>query len=416
MTSARSWAALASVGLAVSAATVATGTPASASHISGRSALAGSLTSGAERAKPEGGVAAGTSVAFDLNLSLRNAAAAQALVTAISTPGSAQYRHFLTQAQWVARFAPTRASVASAETWLRQQGFAIGAVPADRLFIPASGSAAQVQRAFNTTLGTYKVNGKDLRLANSALSIPTAIAGVVSGVVGVNQSLATNDLSSGLATPAASNAAKPNQEPPPPAAFRNPQPCSAYFGQKIDTTDNASLYAPFTSPQPYDICGYTPAQLEGAYGLSSSIASGNNGHGVKIAIVDAYDAPTLLADAQRYFSLNDPSIPLPKSQFTNIKPSSVGNEAECGASGWFAEQSLDVESSHSMAPGAHIIFVGAVDCLDNSLLDAVNTAITSGASVVSDSWGDTLGDLLGQSLGRVGHSPAHRPQPVADSR
>ena len=59
-----------------------------------------------------------------------------------------------------------------------------------------------------------------------------------------------------------------------------------------------------------------------------------------------------------------------------------------------AEQALDVESSHSMAPGAHIIFVGAVDCLDNSLLAAVNTAITSGASVVSDSWGDTLGDLL----------------------
>ena len=394
MTSARSWAALASVGLAVSAATVATGTPASASHISGRSALAGSLTSGAERARPEGGVAAGTTVAFDLNLSLRNAAAAQALVKAISTPGSAQYRHYLTQAQWVGRFAPTQAAVASAETWLRQQGLTIGAVPADRLFIPASGSAAQVDRAFNTTLGTYKVNGKDLRLATSALSIPTAIAGVVSGVVGVNQSAATNDLSSGLANAAASNAAKPNQEPPPPAAFKNPQPCSAYFGQKVDTTDNASLYAPFTSPQPYDICGYKPAQLEGAYGLSSSIASGNNGHGVKIAIVDAYDAPTLLSDAQQYFSLNDPSIPLPKSQFTNIKPSSVGNEAECDASGWFAEQSLDVESSHSMAPGAHIIFVGAVDCLDNSLLAAVNTAITSGASVVSDSWGDTLGDLL----------------------
>ena len=38
--------------------------------------------------------------------------------------------------------------------------------------------------------------------------------------------------------------------------------------------------------------------------------------------------------------------------------------------------------------------MGAVDCLDSSLLAAVNTAITSGASVVSDSWGDTLGDLL----------------------
>ena len=47
-----------------------------------------------------------------------------------------------------------------------------------------------------------------------------------------------------------------------------------------------------------------------------------------------------------------------------------------------------------MAPGAHIVFVGAVDCFDASLLAAVNTAISSGASVVSDSWGDTLGDLF----------------------
>ena len=215
----------------------------------------------------------------------------------------------------------------------------------------------------------------------------------MSGVVGVNQSMATNDLSQQLAP--ASKTASPTQEPPPPAAFKNPQPCSAYFGQKVDTTDNASLYAPFTSPQPYDICGYKPAQLEGAYGLTSGITSGTaDGHGVKIAIVDAYDSPTLLADAQQYFNNNDPSIPLTKSQFTNKKPSSVGNEDVCGASGWYPEQALDVESEHTMAPGAHIIFVGAVDCFDNSLLDAVNTAITSGASAVSNSWGDALGDLL----------------------
>ena len=47
-----------------------------------------------------------------------------------------------------------------------------------------------------------------------------------------------------------------------------------------------------------------------------------------------------------------------------------------------------------MAPGANIQFVGAQDCQDSSLLAALQTAITSGASVVSDSWGDTLGDLF----------------------
>ena len=113
-----------------------------------------------------------------------------------------------------------------------------------------------------------------------------------------------------------------------------------------------------------------------------------------IAIVDAYDSPTLLADAQKYYTLNDPSHPLASGQFTNVAPATVGNEALCGASGWFSEQALDVESSHAIAPGANIEFVGAQDCLDSSLLAALQTAVTSGASVVSNSWGDTIGDLL----------------------
>ncbi len=393
MTSFRSWAALASVGLAVSAATVASGVPAAAST-SGRMAVAGSLTPSVERAKPLGHVASGNQVSFDLVLNLRDAAGAKALVNAVSDPASAQYRHYLTDAQWIARYAPTQASVASAETWLRQQGFKVGSVPADRLFVPAQGSAAQVESAFGTTLGNFKVNEHTLRLANSALSIPTSIAGIVSGVTGVNEGIATPALSNGAASEAATATAPSDAEPPPPAGFRNPQPCSAYWGQKTDTADAASLYSPYNSPLPYDICGYGPAQLRSGYGLTHSVNTGTDGHGVKIAIVDAYDSPTLLKDAQQYFNQNDPAHPLTKSQFKNDKPKSVTNVAECGGSGWYAEQALDVELSHAMAPGAKIIFVGAQDCLDTSLLAGVNKAVTSGASVVTDSWGDTLGDLL----------------------
>jgi subtilase family serine protease len=391
MTSVRSWAALASVGLAVSAATVASGMPASAATSSGRATLSGSLTAASERSKPLGHVASGSVVQFDVALSVRDAAAAKALVTAVSTPGSAQYRHFLTQAQWIARFAPTQAAVASAESWLRSQGFKVGAVAANHMFVPAEGSATQVERAFGTTLSNYKVNGHTLRLADGALSVPASISGAVAGVVGVNQSMATNDLSQGFANMPSAN---PTQEPPPPAAFANPEPCSASFNSRTDTTDKAALYAPFKAPLGYDICGYKPGQLESAYGLSNSIATGNNGHGVTVAIVDAYDSPTLLTDAQKYFSINDPSHPLTSTQFHNHKPKTVGNEDVCGASGWFAEQALDVESSHAMAPGATILFVGAQDCFDNSLLAAVDTAVSSGASVVSDSWGDVMGDLF----------------------
>ncbi len=391
----RWWAVATAAGLAASTATAAGGIPAASAASSGaRAQLSGSAAPASARSRPAGQVASTSRVSFDLVMSLRDAAGAQALMRQVSTPGSALFHHYLTDAQWTASYGPTQAEVSAAQAWLRQQGFSLGAVPADRLFVSASGTAAQVERAFDTTLGNYQVNGHTVRLASTNLSIPTSIAGIVSGVAGVNENLETTNLASGASAANSTAAAQPNQEPAPPAGFRNPQPCSAYWGQKTDTTDAASLYSPYTSPLPYDICGYTPTQLRGGYGLNASVAKGIDGSGVGLAIVDAYDSPTLLSDAQKYFKLNDPAHPLSSSQFFNLEPASVGNEAECAASGWFDEQALDVESSHAMAPGADILFVGAQDCLDTSLLAAVNTAVTSGASVVTDSWGDVAGDLL----------------------
>jgi subtilase family serine protease len=387
------WLALsASFGLAVSfAAGTAVANAASTAVQPHRITLRGSLVPATERAHSAGAVAAKSKVSFDLVLKLRNASGAAAFVREVSSPGSREFHHYLSDAQWVARYGATRSELAKGESWLRANHFSITSVPKDRLYVATTGTALRVERTFGVSLGYYIVNGHKVRLANGALSIPASMASVVSGVMGVNEYLATTGLAQ---APAATKSAKPDQEPAPPAGFRNPPVCSKYWGQKIDTADSSSLYAPYTGPLPYDICGYKPAQLRGAYGLAHSVATGTDGNGVTIAIVDAYDSPTLLSDAQQYFNMNDPSHPLNSSQFTNIPPASVGNEGECAASGWFDEQALDVEASHTMAPGANIQFVGAQDCLDSSLLAAENTAITSGASVVTNSWGDTLGDLF----------------------
>jgi subtilase family serine protease len=401
MKPARLWALTGSVGLAVSFAAAAPAAaaahPAPPSH---RVALHGSLASAKARAHPAGSVAGTSRVGFALTLALRNAAGAKAFVRQVSSPGSSLYRHYLTDAQWVARFGPTAAAVARARAWLRQEGFTVGTVAKDRLFVTASGTAAAVERAFGVQLGYYNVNGHKVRLAKGTMTIPSSLAGTVSGTVGVNQYVETTSLARTSSGPAR-QASTPAQEPPPPPGFRNPQPCSAFWGQKIDTADSGQLYQPFTHPLPYDICGYKPAQLRGAYGLNSSVAGGNNGKGVGIAIVDAYDSPTLLSDAQRYFKMNDPAHPLLSSQFINFTPSSLNSEAQCGASGWYAEQALDVESSHAMAPGATTLYVGAASCFDADLLAAVNTAITSGASVVTDSWGNNAGDLFEDSAAKA---------------
>ena len=221
MKSARWWA-LAGSGLTVSL-LVAMAVPAVASPAApaSRAPLKGSLTPTQARSHPAGSVAAASPVSFDLVLSLPNASGAQAFLRAVSSPGSATFHHYLTDAQWASQFGPTQAEVAAAESWLHQEGFTVGSVPQDRLYVPASGSAKSVAQAFGVTFGYYMVNGHKLRLSKSTLTIPSSLASVVSNVVGVNQNVVTT-----------------SQEPAPPAGFRNPQPCSAYWGQKIDTKDS----------------------------------------------------------------------------------------------------------------------------------------------------------------------------------
>src|SRR6516225_8235030 len=191
---ARWWALTGVVGLGLSMAAM-TGPPASASPHPGpaphRVALRGSLAPARERAHLAGAVSGASQVSFDLVLSLRNATGAQAFVQQVSSPGSAQFHHYLTDAQWVSRFGPTQAGVAKAEAWLRQQGFTAGSVARDRLYVTATGTALQVERAFGVKLGYYEVNGHKVRLADGTMTIPSSLAGVVSGTVGINQYVAT---------------------------------------------------------------------------------------------------------------------------------------------------------------------------------------------------------------------------------
>ena len=403
MRSARSWvfagtAALAAAGLAApvhAARALAAPMAAARPPAAGRVALPGTAVPASERARPAGPVAPGSTVRFSLLLALRDAAGARAFARAVSSPGSRLFRRYLTTAGWVSRYGPARSEVSRARSWLRRAGFTAGPATPDRLLVAAEGPARLVQRAFGVRLGYYLVNGHRVRLASGTMTIPAGLAGVISGVVGVNQFVAAPGLARGGTTARGEPlAAQTGQEPPPPAGFRNPQPCSAYWGQKLDSRDSPGLYAPYSPPLPYAICGYRPFQLRGAYGLAGQVAAGVDGRGVRIAIVDAYDSPTLLSDAQRYFRINDPAHPLRSSQFTDLPPASVDDVSLCDGSGWLTEQALDVEASHAMAPGASITYVGARDCLDASLLTALQAAVTSGASVVSDSWGDTLGDIF----------------------
>ena len=380
----------ATVMLAAGFATI--GLPA-AGAASGRSVLGGSAAPQQARAHRVGAVSKSSQVSFDLVLNLRDGSGAVALAKAVSTPGSSSYRHYLTAAQWEARFSPTKAQIATAEKWLRSEGFKAATASADRLTISASGTAAQVERAFGTSLALYRVAGHTVRLANRNLSVPASLAGTVAGAMGVNEVLAT-PAAAGSNTGSTDPAAPPY--PHPPKAFVTAPPCGSYYGAK-STTPKPPFGHGYPKTVPDIVCGYKPAQFRSAYGVKPS----QTGAGARVAVVDAYDSTTIKQDATTYFARNDPGDPFSNASFTQMDNTPFTDQGYCGAAGWLTEQAIDVEIVHSMATHAHILFVGAKNCLDTGLYQADDEVITDGAaSVITNSWDDDSGDVLDSSSDR----------------
>ena len=89
-------------------------------------------------------------------LPLRNQDALTSLLQRLYDPSSADYRHFLTVAQFTEQFGPTEQDYAAVATYLQSQGLTVEATPANRLVVPVSGSVAQINSAFNLQMSTYQ--------------------------------------------------------------------------------------------------------------------------------------------------------------------------------------------------------------------------------------------------------------------
>ena len=120
---------------------------------------------------------------------------------------------------------------------------------------------------------------------------------------------------------------------------------------------------------------YTPAEIRHAYGVDQLSYDGT---GQTIAIVDAFDDPTIAADLTAF----DLKFGLPTANFVKATPQGQPAYDE----GWAGEISLDVEWAHAIAPGAKILLVESMDN-GSSLFDAVTYAYQQGASQVSMSFG-----------------------------
>jgi subtilase family serine protease len=168
---------------------------------------------------------------------------------------------------------------------------------------------------------------------------------------------------------------------------------SAYaqcFAQVRTDANGRALVSP-------DVSGYGPAQFHSGYNLPTTV-SGNH----KIAIVDAYANPNVLANLNTYnaqFGL--PNFPkCSKTQKTSClavrNQSGKKSPLPAGNTGWGLEIALDVQVAHAICQNCRINLYEANSNSFANLAVAVNTAATQGADVISNSYGAYLNDCSTQ--------------------
>ena len=340
---------------------------------SGRFTLGGNVPRWATTANLKG--PASGSMEIHVVLGWRNTAALGSLLRAVTTPGSGSYRQYLSAAQFHQRFSPSGADAAKVSSWLRSQGLKVTGSPASKLWVEASGSVAQLQKAFATKINVYDNRGTLSRAPATNPSVPASLKGVVRGVTGLGRPAGPPHEAGAAATVVHGG--------------------DAVLGLLVGEDREQQAAGVRAVPAVHGLWLHAAAGPERVRHRPTRSTMATTAAGVTVAVLDAWWNPTLVADLQEYSSnhgLPAPNITLKK--FTPYK----GDDAL--QQGWYGEQALDVDAVHSMAPGADILYVGAKNNTSNQLNKAMAYVLDNEAA-----------DLTTNSYGYAGES---LPQDVID--
>ncbi|MEU7379878.1 S53 family peptidase [Streptomyces sp. NPDC042207] len=342
---------------------LALGIPAHAADHPSRSTLAGTKPVWATATADKGATSDSAQVRARVYLAGRDAAGLAQYAAAVSDPSSASYGKHLSAEEAQARFGATQAQVDAVKAWLASSGLKVTSVTPH--YVAVSGDVAAVEKAFGTQLHNFAKGSRTYRAPARTASVPASLNGAVLTVTGLDN--------------APHKAKHKDQLPPPDDVFKNSGPFSTYHGSNVAST----LPSAYGQKVPYAVKGYTGKELRSAYG-----AGKYTGKGVRVAITDAYASPTIAYDVATYAKKNGDK-PWKTGQLRQVLPAGYTDTEECGAAGWYGEETLDVEAVHAVAPDANVVYVGAASCYDDDLLDSLSKIVDNHlADIVSNSWGD----------------------------
>jgi subtilase family serine protease len=281
----------------------------------------------------------------------------QALMAAQQNPSSPQYHQWLTPDQFAAQFGMADADIAKVQSWLQQQGFAVDSVNRSKNMIRFSGTAGQVEAAFATQMHTYTIKtatGVENHFAPAtALSVPSALAGVVQGVHNLDD-------------------------------FR-PKPhfvLSRKTGAKPNFTQNY---------QGTQYVYFAPGDIYTVYDVQKAYNAGYTGAGQSIAVVGQSEID--LSDIAAFQTAANLPVKAPALVYV------PDTGAPAFSAGDWTESSLDLEWSGAIATGATISLVYTGSASNAGAFDSIEYAIDERvANIISSSYGTCEAALDGFSL------------------
>jgi subtilase family serine protease len=258
-------------------------------------------------------------------------------------PHSASYHKWLTPEQYASRFGLSQNDVKKITDWLQSEGFTVVKTARGRNFIVFSGTAAQVDKTFQTQLHNFKINGENHFANTAAPVIPAALSGVVSGFRGFNNFRAKT------------------------------QAHRAKHNYTFNIDDSTYYYL-------------APGDIATMYDLNTLYTNGIDGTGQSIAVIGQTDVYLDdLADFRSGFGLSAISCTTSDTDVitacntTNFKYILIPGDADPGAPDSIGddlpEADIDLEYSGATARGAQIIFVNAPDPGGNGIYDSMYYAI-----------------------------------------
>jgi hypothetical protein len=330
-----------------------------------------------------GAAPASQALNLDVVLAGQNPDGLDEAVAAVSTPGSPDYRHYLTALQYAAEYGPSPAEVTQVSAVLRSEGLTVSSPEPGSTLLPVSGTASVVSAALGTPLESVQAPGDAARaIVNTASpQIPASLAGSVTGVAGLDglvkeHSMIKQGHPGSGATESPEAGAGAEAQPPTGATGAAPAPQAiAHVG-----TPQACLGA-----QGAAFGGtYTSTQLASVFGLDQLLGQGRTGIGQSIAIVEFEQyAASDFAAFQACYGLSN--------TIRNVLVDGGPGGAPQGADG---EAALDTELAAVNAPSASLVVYEAPNSNDAQAFDLFNRIASDDSSqVVTTSWGVCEADM-----------------------